>query len=75
MDEEEVLDWLTDPENMESMDHIERVNQKMFNRILQRSDFLAAFFCKSTNSDVIQNSWNIIEKKKKIILNIFPLNS
>lgn len=45
MDEEEVLDWLTDPENMESIDHIERVNRKMFERILQRSDFLAAFFC------------------------------
>ncbi|XP_046651298.1 uncharacterized protein LOC124342369 isoform X3 [Daphnia pulicaria] len=44
MDEEEVLDWLTDPENMESMDRIERVNRKMFHRILQRSDFLAAFF-------------------------------
>ncbi|KAI9560775.1 hypothetical protein GHT06_011727 [Daphnia sinensis] len=44
MDEEEVLDWLTDPENMESMDRIERVNRKMFQRILQRSDFLAAFF-------------------------------
>lgn len=47
MDEEEVLDWLTDPENMESLDHIERVNRKMFERILQRSDYLAAFFCKS----------------------------
>lgn len=46
MDEEEVLDWLTDPENMESLDHIERVNRKMFERILQRSDYLAAFFCK-----------------------------
>lgn len=65
MDEEEVLDWLTDPENMESMDHIERVNQKMFHRILQRSDFLAAFFCKSTNSDIIENSWNTIENKNK----------
>nr|CAG4638530.1 EOG090X0856 [Cyclestheria hislopi] len=44
MDEEEVLDWLTDPENMESSDHIEKVNRKMFERILQRTDFLAAFF-------------------------------
>lgn len=55
MDEEEVLDWLTDPENMESMDRIERVNRKMFHRILQRSDFLAAFFCNSVNSELIGN--------------------
>lgn len=47
MDEEEVLDWLTDPDNMESVDHIEGVNRKMFERMLQRSDFLAVFFCKS----------------------------
>lgn len=46
MDEEEVLDWLTDPDNMESSEHIERVNRKMFERILKRSDFVAAFFCK-----------------------------
>ena len=47
MDEEEALDWLTDPENLESIEHIERVNRKMFERILKRSDFLAVFFCKS----------------------------
>lgn len=46
MDEEEVLDWITDPENMESSEHIERVNRKMFERILSRSDYVAAFFCK-----------------------------
>lgn len=46
MDEEEVLYWLTDPDNMESSDHIEKVNSKMFERLLQRKDFLAAFFCK-----------------------------
>ena len=54
MDEEEVLDWLTDPENMESIDHIERVNRKMFERILQRSDFLAAFFCNLLN---LETAW------------------
>ncbi|XP_018318516.1 uncharacterized protein LOC108732303 isoform X2 [Agrilus planipennis] len=42
-DEEEVLDWLTDPENMELTDHIEVVNRKMFDRIRQRSDYLAVF--------------------------------
>lgn len=45
MDEEEVLDWLTDPDQLESNEHIERVNQKMFERVLKRSDFLAVFFC------------------------------
>ena len=35
-DEEEILDWLTDPENMELTDHIERVNRKMFEKIRQR---------------------------------------
>ncbi|KAJ6634226.1 hypothetical protein Bhyg_17314, partial [Pseudolycoriella hygida] len=43
-DEEEVLDWLTLPDNMEMTDHIERVNRKMFQKIRQTSDFLAVFF-------------------------------
>ncbi|XP_071051431.1 uncharacterized protein [Onthophagus taurus] len=42
-DEEELLDWLTDPENMELTDHIERVNLKMFEKIRQRSDYVAVF--------------------------------
>ncbi|XP_044757513.1 uncharacterized protein LOC123315746 isoform X3 [Coccinella septempunctata] len=42
-DEEEVLDWLTDPENMELTDHIEKVNSKMFEKIRQRSDYVAVF--------------------------------
>ncbi|KAL3277969.1 hypothetical protein HHI36_013309 [Cryptolaemus montrouzieri] len=42
-DEEEVLDWLTDPENMELTDHIEKVNKKMFEKIRQRSDYVAVF--------------------------------
>lgn len=45
-DEEEVLDWLTDPENMELTDHIERVNRKMFQKVQMNSDYLAVFFCK-----------------------------
>ncbi|PSN36858.1 hypothetical protein C0J52_21456 [Blattella germanica] len=43
-DDEEILDWLTDPENMELTDHIERVNRKMFQKIRQTSDFIAVFF-------------------------------
>lgn len=45
-DEEELLDWLTLPDNMEMTDHIERVNRKMFTKIRQTSDYLAVFFCK-----------------------------
>ncbi|XP_050304235.1 uncharacterized protein LOC126741733 isoform X3 [Anthonomus grandis grandis] len=42
-DEEELLDWITEPENMELTDHIERVNRKMFEKIKQRSDYVAVF--------------------------------
>lgn len=45
-DEEEILDWLTNPENMELTDHIERINKKMFHKIRQTTDYLAVFFCK-----------------------------
>lgn len=43
-DEEELLDWLTNPENMEMMDQIEKVNRKMFHKIRQNTDHLAVFF-------------------------------
>ncbi|KAH0568207.1 hypothetical protein KQX54_019599 [Cotesia glomerata] len=43
-DEEEILDWLTNPENMELTDHIERINKKMFHKIRQASDYVAVFF-------------------------------
>ncbi|XP_076175172.1 hulk isoform X2 [Ptiloglossa arizonensis] len=43
-DEEEILDWLTNPENMELTDHIERINKKMFQKIRQTTDYLAVFF-------------------------------
>ncbi|XP_065578951.1 uncharacterized protein LOC136039286 isoform X4 [Artemia franciscana] len=43
-DEEEVLDWLTDPDTLELADSIERVNRKMFEKIMSRSDSLVAFF-------------------------------
>ncbi|KAG7213539.1 hypothetical protein KM043_002798 [Ampulex compressa] len=43
-DEEEILDWLTNPENMELTDHIERINKKMFQKIRQSTDYLAVFF-------------------------------
>ncbi|CAN8017692.1 unnamed protein product, partial [Ixodes persulcatus] len=43
-DEEEVLEWLTNPENMEMDDAIERVNKRMFERILAKSEYLTVFF-------------------------------
>ncbi|KAH0944656.1 hypothetical protein HN011_000585 [Eciton burchellii] len=43
-DEEEILDWLTNPENMELTDHIERINKKMFEKVRQTTDYLAVFF-------------------------------
>jgi thioredoxin-like negative regulator of GroEL len=43
-DEEEILDWLTNPENMEMTDHIERANRKMFEKIRKASEYLAVFF-------------------------------
>ncbi|XP_050711801.1 uncharacterized protein LOC126995938 isoform X3 [Eriocheir sinensis] len=43
-DEEDVLDWLTAPENMELNDAIEKVNRKMFERLRQTTDYLAVFF-------------------------------
>lgn len=45
-DEEEILDWLTNPENMELTDQVERVNKKMFQKIRQSSDYVAVFLCK-----------------------------
>lgn len=43
-DEEEVLEWLTRPENMESADAIERVNRRMFDRLLGKINYLAVLF-------------------------------
>ncbi|XP_037908220.1 uncharacterized protein LOC119649874 isoform X6 [Hermetia illucens] len=43
-DEEEILDWLTSPENMEMTESIEKVNRKMFEKIRKTSDYLAVFF-------------------------------
>ncbi|XP_061397424.1 uncharacterized protein LOC133333100 isoform X6 [Musca vetustissima] len=43
-DEEEILDWLTSPANMEMTDHIEQVNRKMFEKIRKASDYLAVIF-------------------------------
>ena len=45
-DEEEMLEWLTDPNVMAVSDQIEKVNRKMFEKLKSRNDNLAVFFCK-----------------------------
>ena len=45
-DDEEMLDWLTDPTPMEISDQIEKVNKKMFEKLIARNEFLTVFFCK-----------------------------
>ena len=45
-DEEQVLEWLINPETMTVTDIIEKVNEKMFGRVLERFEYVTAFFCK-----------------------------
>ena len=46
-DDEEMLDWLTDPNIMEVSDQIEAVNRKMFEeKLIKRNEHLAVLFCK-----------------------------
>lgn len=47
--EESVLEWLIDDDNRELADEIESVNDRMFERLLDESPFLAAFFCTLNN--------------------------
>lgn len=48
--EESVLEWLIDDDNRELADEIESVNERMLERLLDESPFLAVFFCKSVNN-------------------------
>ena len=45
-DEEEMLEWITDPNVQAVSDQIEEVNRKMFEKIRSRNDNLVVFFCK-----------------------------
>jgi len=47
--EESVLEWLIDDDNRELADEIESVNDRMFERLLDESPFLAVFFCTLNN--------------------------
>ena len=44
-DSEEILDWLTDPENFQVKDRIETVNRKMFDKMRSRHDVLVTLLC------------------------------
>jgi len=43
--EQSVLEWLIDDDNRELADEIEAVNDRMLERLLEESPFLAVFFC------------------------------
>ncbi len=45
-DEDEVLAWLTDGENLEIAEKIESVNAKILNKLLETEGNVAVFFCK-----------------------------
>ena len=60
-DEEEMLEWLTDPNTMAVSDQIEKVNRKMFEKLKSRNDNLVVFFCKSY----------FLKNLKKFFLHIF----
>ena len=53
-DEEEMLEWLTDPNVMAVSDQIEKVNRKMFEKLKSRNDNLAVFFCKYNSVNIVQ---------------------
>lgn len=40
-----MLEWLIDDDNRELADEIEAVNDRMLERLLEESPFLAVFFC------------------------------
>ena len=47
-DEDEVLAWLTDGENLEIAEKIESVNAKILNKLLETEGNVAVFFCEFT---------------------------
>nr|XP_037282150.1 uncharacterized protein LOC119175058 isoform X4 [Rhipicephalus microplus] len=46
MDEDEILRWMTSEETLDIPDQIESVNQKMLEKMLSTSDYVAVFFTK-----------------------------
>ncbi|CAN7982231.1 unnamed protein product, partial [Ixodes pacificus] len=62
MDEEKVLDWLTNLEAMELADRIEEVNGKILGSLIKESQYLAVLFYKKKHKEseaVLQELENI----------------
>lgn len=53
-DDEEMLDWLTDPNVMEVSDQIEKVNRKMFDKMTTLYENVAVIFSKITSPFNVQ---------------------
>lgn len=62
-DEFEVLEWLTRPENMESADAIEKVNRRMFDRLMSKLTYLAVLFY---SKDDCKQCDRVLEELEKI---------
>merc|ERR1712088_530446 len=76
-DDEEMLDWLTDPNVMEVSDQIEKVNRKMFEKLTKRNDHMAVFFyteedCKQCDT-VLQELENIDDEAEEAGIPIVKL--
>lgn len=50
MDEESVLDFLTSLEAMDLPDRIEEVNQKILEKIIEDTEYVAVLFCRYQRS-------------------------
>lgn len=61
-EELEILDWLTKVENMDSEDAIERVNRKMFERLLTKVNYLAVLFYSKEDCKQCESVINELEK-------------
>lgn len=44
--EDSLLEWLIDDDNRELDGEIEAINDRMLNRLIEESPFMAVFFCK-----------------------------
>lgn len=47
LDEEKLLKWLTSEEAMDLPDRIDEVNRKVLQKMINESDYVACFFCKT----------------------------
>lgn len=64
MDTDELLHWLTRPDNLETKDSIESVNEKMFQRFLRDTKHLAVLF--HSESGTCKQCHRVLEELEKI---------